>query len=733
MKKDSPIPTLKGWLDTQSDDQLSTILRNRPDTVLPLPPNLASLAARLQLRASAIRAVLKLNALELGVLEAVANLGGELHPVTAPEVVEYLHVALAEDLPAQDTIDAALATLKNFALVYGDDQLMIAQETMPALPVHWRLLPEVSDRGQSEEQVRESVDKLSDRHRKLLHTLAASGGFGLTRDAAPDADPSRPIPQLLASGLLARVDEQTVRLPAMVRRVIEGREQLPAQVRPIPRMAAPGSNDGGIAAGLEVVRHMRLLIDALSHVPAPTLKVGALGVRVVTRLSKELDLDETELARLLSLGMASGLIRKGVPDPLPMDDDGGDYVAPTPLADEWMESDLAHQLGTLMSGWWKQTYAPWLVGQADDKDKPIHVLSKTSIIDSLPDARAKILSSLSRVLVDNLHADLAFHYPLAASRMNPDTITQLVQEAQWIGAYSQGVTAAGQALIDGENPTEVIKAPAPVESFIVQGDFTIMVPGPLTPAMQKTMDSIASLESPGLASVYRLSEKSIRHALDLGLTTPEILEFLKEHSMTDLPQSVGYLLSDIARKHGTLRGGPALSYIRSDDPALLHSAVEAGADVALRQIAPTVAIAQAPLLQVITVLRAAGFQPVAEDGEGASLNISPSPARVPAASPPPVVPALDESRVQAAVKAIRRENSASQGTVSTQPTLSVLQAAVRGQRTVTLGFVDKQGVAVHRVVKPLTVNAGQVDAVDEATGAVHRFMLHRITEVIVDN
>ena len=51
----------------------------------------------------------------------------------------------------------------------------------------------------------------------------------------------------------------------------------------------------------------------------------------------------------------------------------------------------------------------------------------------------------------------------------------------------------------------------------------------------------------------------------------------------------------------------------------------------------------------------------------------------------------------------------------------------------TLGFVDKQGVAVHRVVKPLTVNAGQVDAVDEATGAVHRFMLHRITEVIVDN
>lgn len=733
MKIDSPIPTLKGWLDTQSDDQLSIILKNRPDTVLPLPPNLGSLAARLQLRASVVRAVLKLNALELAVLEAAAKIGAELHPVAAPEVVEHVQNAFGEQTPSSQDCLNAISTLKNYALLYGDEQLMIAQETMSALPVHWTLLPELNDHGLSEEHVRESVDKLSERHRKLLGTLAASGGFGLTRDAAIDADPTRPIPQLLAAGLLARVDEQTVRLPALVRRVIEGREQLPAQVRSIPYSADPGADDTGIAAGLEVVRHMRLLIDALSHLPAPTLKVGALGVRVISRLSKELDLNEHDVARLCGLGVASGLLRRGVPDPLPTDDEGGDYIAPTPIADDWMEADLAAQLGALMAGWWKQNFASWRVGEADEKDKPIHVLSKSSIIESLPDTRAKILSSLTRVSPDELHADLAFHYPLAASRMNPDTIAHVLDEASWIGAFAQGVTTAGQALVAGDDPAEVITAPAPVENFIVQGDFTIMVPGPLTPAMQKTMDSIAFLESSGLASVYRLSEKSIRHALDLGLTTPEILEFLSTHSLTELPQSVGYLLSDIARKHGTLRGGPALSYIRSDDPALLHSAVEAGVDVALRQIAPTVAIAQAPLLQVITVLRKAGFQPVAEDGEGASLNVAPAPARIPAAAPTPKPTVLDEGRVQAAVKAIKRENSAAQGTVSEQPTLAVLQAAVRGQKTVTLGFVDKQGIAVHRVVKPLTVNAGQVDAVDETTGAVHRFMLHRITEVIVDN
>ena len=733
MKNDSPIPTLKGWLDTQSDAQLAQILRNRPDTVLPLPPNLSSLAARLQLRASVLRAVLKLNAFELAVLEAAANIGAELHPVTAPEIMEHVSSAFKDNAPTQAQLLEALETLKNHALIYGDEQLMIAQETMSALPAHWQLLPEVKENQLSEEEVRGRVEKLSERHRKLLATLAASGGYGLTRDAAIDADPQRPIPQLLAAGLLARVDEQTVRLPAVVRRVVEGRAHLPAQVTPIPADARPGSNADGVAAGLEVVRNMRLLIDALSSQPALTLKTGALGVRVVSRLSKELEVEESVLARLLGLGISAELLRRGVPDPLPNDDDGGNYVAPTPLADEWLEEDLGKQLAVLMQGWWKLNFASWLVGTPDDKDKPIHVLSKASMMESIPDTRAKVLTSLSRVKLDDVHADVAFYYPLAASRMNPQSIAHIVEEAQWIGAYAGGVTAAGLALIEGEDPASAIDAPHPVEQFIVQGDFTIMVPGPLTPEMQKTIDAIASLESPGLASVYRLSEKSIRHALDVGLSTPEILEFLQTHSMTELPQSVGYLLSDIARKHGTLRGGPALCYIRSDDPALLHSAVEAAEEVGLRQIAPTVAIAQSPLLQVITVLRKNGFQPVAEDGTGASLNISPSPARVPAASTPQAAPHLDESRIQAAVKAIRRENNASKTVVSAQPTLAVLQAAVRGQKTVTLGFVDKQGVAVHRVVKPITVNAGQVDALDEATGAVHRFMLHRITEVRVDS
>lgn len=744
MKKDSPMPTLKGWLAQLDDTQLAQILRNRPDTVLPLPPGLGSLAARLQLRASLQRAIHKLTALELAVLEAAANAGGELNPITAPEVVERLDQALREvpEKPTAEQIAQALDRLRALAIIFGDEDFMIVAEAMSTLPSNWQLLPEEQGMTVTFEEATQSIAALPERHRKILLTLVTSGGLGLTRDAALSADPTRPIPQLIKAGLLARVDEQTVKLPAVVRRVLEGGQAVAWRVLPVPPSAQPGGDDAGIAAGLEVVRQQRMLIDALSAAPAATLKEGALGVRVLSRLNKELQLDEESIIRLVGLGVASGLLRRGVPDPLPADDNGENYLAPTELADAWLESPLADQLAVLLRGWWTQTHATWLVGQADEKDKPIHLLSTAATRESLPDVRRLILTSLSRVAPDDLNDDLFFHHPIAATRIPQETIAHLMAEARWIGAVAgAGLTSAARVLVEAAlaaslaelaDITAAINAPTPVNYFIVQADFTIMVPGPLEPSMQKVMEQIAVLESPGLASMYRLSETSLRHGMDLGMTATEIEDFLTQHSATDVPQSVTYLLQDIARRHGTLRGGPAMCYLRSDDPALLHSAVEAAAELDLRQIAPTVAISQASLFQVISLLRTAGFQPVAEDALGISLNLTRAPSRVSSAAQPVARTQLDESRIQAAVSAIRREEAAHQGTTSEQPTLAVLQAAARGNRTVTLGFVDKQGVSVHRVVKPLTVTAGQVDAIDETTGAIHRFMLHRITEVIVD-
>ena len=49
----------------------------------------------------------------------------------------------------------------------------------------------------------------------------------------------------------------------------------------------------------------------------------------------------------------------------------------------------------------------------------------------------------------------------------------------------------------------------------------------------------------------------------------------------------------------------------------------------------------------------------------------------------------------------------------------------------TVGFVDKQGRGRTLTVLPLSVSAGQVDALDEASERVVRIALPRITKVVL--
>src|SRR5690625_6046714 len=111
-----------------------------------------------------------------------------------------------------------------------------------------------------------------------------------------------------------------------------------------------------------------------------------------------------------------------------------------------------------------------------------------------------------------------------------------------------------------------------------------MAPGPLTPAVQKLLSSFATLESPGLASVYRFYHGSIRRGLDSSLTAAEMKDFLQKHTWGDVPQAINVLIDDVARSHGTLRSSAVSCYVRSDDAALLTQAVAAVTE--LRSIAP---------------------------------------------------------------------------------------------------------------------------------------------------
>lgn len=734
-------PDFRTWLSSLDDHELANLLRSRPDVVLPLPPGITPLAARLQLRASVGRAARGLTALELATLEAAANLGGELRAVTATDVVNEVPVEPA-------LVEAAIVRLRELALLYGDDSaLRVAGEVMASLPADWQLLDDTPT-----PVTPDSIEGLSEKQRAIMDTLLHSGGIGRTKHAAPDADPTHPVPQLINAGLLVRVDAATVRLPRRVRAALRGRDTVRRPLSPSPRVlgelladdrARDRADHTGAGAGLEVARHLRQLIELLGAEPAPLLKEGGVGVRAVTALARTLTVEEEEIHRLVCLGMAAGLLGRG-------DVRDEDALAPTLAADEWLDADLATRWMTMAAGWLSSPWAPWLIGTHDEKKAPIRLLADAMKRPPLAEHRRTVMSTYvlpppgTGVTDEQMRDDFFFTHPIAATLLPDVTVEAILAEAHWIGLLAPDSSGAGtatsllRALLDPEaDPLAVAEevTPGTVERLIPQGDMTILAPGPLPRDLQTELDLLGELESAGLASVYRVTDASLRRALDAGRTAEELRTWLADHTLGEVPQAIIYLIDDVARRHGTLRGGPALSYLRCDDPSLLAEAARTAAaeKVALHIIAPTVAVAQAPLVQVIEELRAAGFQPVAEDATGAALDIRPQPARLPA----PDIPVRsartpDEERIAAAVAAIRRHDSGEAvSPKDTQTTLAILQAAARGGRSVTVGFVDKHGRAVHRSVTPLTVTGGQVDALDEATGEVQRFMLHRITEVLL--
>lgn len=682
-----------------------------------------------------MRCLVKRNAQALAVLEASAQLGGEIEPVIAPDVV----AALASHIPAPD-VASAIADLLSCALVFGDEQsFQIAPEVMNALPAGFRLIPE---NKLPHDAIVAAVADLTAGQRKILETLLDSGGVGLSKDAAPDADPSRPIPMMIAAGLLHRVDGRTVRLPQEVRYALTGTTppllplRLPEGVEKLQQVPARIDNSSA-ASGLEIVRLLRRLCEYLWRSPLPLLRDGALGVRALQTLTQAVGCDEATTLRLIALAGAAGLIDRGMPASLYVDN-----LAATATVAEFLAADLATQWAIVATAWWEHAnFATWLVV------KPVRALAPETFIEQLPQTRQLLLQHCTSAgTFDDIRARTGFYFPLRAARISESLCQHIVDEAIWLGMLipdgDQLVPSSVLgALIAGEDPKAVTAqlTPAPVRTLIPQGDMTVLAPGPLEPDVYHEVSLLADLESPGLASVYRLSEHSIRRGFDAGRTADDIKEFLRRHIIGDLPQTIDFLIDDIARRHGQLRGGVALCYLRCADEALMLeiSRTNAAADVALQIIAPTAAVAQAPLAQVIASLRAEGFHPVAEDATGMRIDMRPPTIELPA--PESKTQHRDDvtpAHIADALSAIRRGDAAAtaaeQGTKTGSHgggAVGVLQSAIRANRPVTVGFVDKHGTASHLYVTPIAVTGGQVSAIDETTGQLHTFSVHRITEV----
>ncbi|MGC1737388.1 helicase-associated domain-containing protein [Mycobacterium sp.] len=734
---------LGSWLADLPDGRLIRLLELRPDLAQPPPGSIAALAARAQARQSMKAATDELDFLRLAVIDALLV----LHADTAPVPVAKLLALIGERAPKAEVLDA-LDDLKERALVWGDIELRMASDASVGLPWHPGQVT-LEDASQSPEQIAKLIDGLDDPQREVLDRLLEGSPLGRTRDAAPGAPADRPVPQLLAVGLLRRIDADTVILPRHVGQVLRGEESGPVQLAaPDPVVSTTTSADSDAAAAgavIDLLREVDVLLETLSAAPISELRSGGLGVREVRRLAKVTGIDEARLGLVLELAAAAGLIASGVPEPQPATGEPP-YWAPTVAADRFTEASTAERWHLLATTWLDLAARPALIGTRGPDAKPYAALSDSLYSTAAPLDRRLLLGMLAQlppgagVDKNTASAALIWRRPRWSKRLQPAPIADLLEEAHVLGLVGRGaISTPGRAFIGGAEADAIAAMartlPAPIDHFLVQADLTVVVPGPLERHLAEELSAVARVESAGTAMVYRVSEQSIRHALDIGKTADALHSLFGRHSKTPVPQGLTYLIDDVARRHGQLRIGMAASFVRCEDPTLLAQALAGAQHLGLRALAPTVAISHAPISEVLAALQDAGFAPAAEDATGTIVDIRARGARVPAPQrhrPHRPMAHPSNETLSAVVAVLRKVTTAPFRSVRIDPAvaMSLLQRAAQQQDTVLIHYVDAAGVATQRVVSPIAVAGGQLVAFDSASSRAREFAIHRITSVV---
>ena len=463
--------------------------------------------------------------------------------------------------------------------------------------------------------------------------LRGAGPWGLT-DKTPAG-------WLYGRGLLGSLDWFLLAMPGEASLAVRGGAVF-ASFSPDPpdiglRPAEPAAlASAGTEAALAAAEGVATMLDSLAEQPAKLLKDGGIGVRELRRLAKAAGCPERDAARLLDIAVAAGLAWIDV---------GLDAALPTAAFDGWAASDPPARWGALVAGWYGADYHPSLAGAIGYNDRPIPPLLPRGCEDSAADRRRAALAALAAV-PEGYAADAAA-LSERSRWASPDLwdggpaspsllCTWVIEECELLGLSVGGaLTEPGRLVASGDlsGAANLLASlsPAITSEIVLQADHTAIAAGTLASEVALELDLLADVESKGAATVYRFSEPSLRRAFDAGRTAEGISGFLARHAPRGVPQSLAYLVGDVGRRHGVARVGSAQCYLRCDEASLLAEMVNARAvkGLALRQLAPTVAITDREPSVVVATLRSAGYLPAAEDAGGGLVVTRPSPRRAP--------------------------------------------------------------------------------------------------------
>ena len=375
----------------------------------------------------------------------------------------------------------------------------------------------------------------------------------------------------------------------------------------------PAGDIDRVAAGAAVrlLDNVTALADLVDTTPLARLKDGGIGVRELRRLGAALQRDEAGVTCLLMLLAAAGLL------------DPGERVALDAAYDDWLAGPAASRYRTLLRAW-LELGQPLSISKEDGKPIPALVPVSLQPPVRLPALKRALLQAHAGAvpLVDDLVRQAAWDEPLVMRSGTEVVIPQVLREAELLGLLASGTLSdAGRALLTTRPRADLGVArwfPPAVEDLVLQADLTAVVPGPPSAGLRAVLDAAATRESRGGASTWRFTPGSVRQALDGGWTATELLDRLSASARHGVPQTLDYLVRDVARQHGRLRIGAAGCYLRCAEPALAQEVLHTRAlgRLQLREVAPAVLVAATDPQVTLAALQTAGFAPVLEDGSG---------------------------------------------------------------------------------------------------------------------
>ncbi|MGB5953269.1 MAG: helicase-associated domain-containing protein, partial [Ornithinimicrobium sp.] len=676
--------------------------------------------------------------------------------VSAPARAESVAALLGEpsDSPrVHDLLDHLLA----LALVWRSREgLQVARSAAETIGDPAGLAP-ITAGGPTHEQITAAVNVLDRQSRAILDALTWGPPTGvLSHDPAPASGSLAAAGQeLIDRGLLQRVDGSHVVLPRTVAMVLRG-GLLYAQVAlspPRPDGAHSGVDIevgdaavGGRAAELLVLTAE--VIDTWGANPPRVLRSGGLAVRDLNRLATHLETTTAQTAWLLEVMQAAGLLARD------SDEAGVETWMPTGEADDWAEETPERRWAQLAHAWMTMSASPSLVGQSETGR--INVLSTQTSWPAGRQRRRDVLAALATLPVghapdaDHVMALLRWHHPIRMQRSaaadNSPAVDVVLREAEWSGVLGRGsLSTPGRSLVtegmDAASSAMADHIPVAVDHVLLQADLTAIAPGRLDGPAQSVMRMISDVESRGGATVYRITEATLRRGLDAGWSADHLLSEVSAISRTGIPQPLEYLVRDVARRHGVARVGACAAYVRSDDEALLDR-VQADRSLALlqlRRIAATVVISPLPAPTVLDLLREEQYGPVAEGPDG-GISLAPGRYHRTSRGSRPVVSlrTVDPHVAAQIVASMRRGEEVRevhahddrQGTVhSTDPviTASMLREAASEGSAVWVGYVDDVGGVQRLLLRPHRVEGGRVLATVGEGDQTRTLLLHRIT------